>query len=366
MIAFVFFFSILLWVFIKPHNLKSRNRYIFWVSLMYFLIIGLRNEVIYGDTYGYVHYFKLIHQLSLSEVLDLWNKDRFFWIITYYISRLTGGNYTIWLSLISLLIIYPLTKLIQKYSVQPMYSFVLFVYLGLMLFCMAGLRQTVSIAFILIGALALLDNTRTTQSKIIYYSVCVFLAYLFHGSSFVAILAILFINRPLNQSTILIYLVVLAVCFMSGRYLMSNVIGYMGQFDERYLGYGESMHGATLAYFIQQLILIAPSVIFLRRRFYEQPIALLLHFSIIGLICVSLSPIIAEMFRLSYFFSWSNILLFTYAIVEIRKYNKYLPFVFFTIFILLIVFVFKLNDYYFFFDNASHLSTRIDTSQYLL
>ena len=366
MITFVFFFSILLWVFVNPQNRKSRNTYLFVVALMYFLIMGLRNEVIYGDTYSYVHYFKLIHQLSLSEVIELWDKDLFFWIITYFISRFTVGNYTMWLSLISVLLIYPLAKLIQKYSVQPMCSFVLFVYLGLMFFCMAGLRQTVSISFILIGALALLDNTRTTKSKAIYYSVCVLIAYLFHGSSFVAILALLFINRPLNKSSIVIYFVVLAACFISGRYLMTNVIGYIGQFDERYLGYGENMHGATLTYFIQQLILIAPSLIFLRRRYYDQPIALLLHFSIIGLICVSLSPIIAEMFRLSYFFSWANMLLFSYTVQEMGRYNKYLPLVFMVIFVFLIVFVFKLDDYYFFFENTSHISNHFDTSEYLL
>lgn len=366
MITFVFFFSILSWLFVNPQNSKSKNNYIFLISLMYFLIMGLRNEVIYGDTHGYVHYFKLIHKLSITEVIALWDKDPYFWIITYYISRITNGNYTIWLSIISFLLILPLAKLIKKYSVEPLYSFVLFVYLGLLSFCMAGLRQTVSISFILIGAITLLDNSRTTKSKIIYYSICVFIATLFHGASFVALLALPFINRPFNRSAILIYILIIVICFISGRYLMSNLVGYLGQFDERYLGYGESMHGATFGYFIQQFILIAPSVLFLKHRFYEQPIALLLHLSFIGLICVSLSPIIAEMFRLSYFFTWANILLVPYTIQEMRKVNILMPLMFMIILILLIVFVFKVDDYYFFFENTSHLSTHFDISQYLL
>lgn len=364
MITFLFFFTILFWIFINHRNPKSVNKYISLCAILYFIIIGFRSEVIYGDTFGYVYYFKQLKYFSLSEILELWEKDRFFWIVSYYLSCLLDGNYIIWLSLIAFIVIYPITKLIRRYSVEPMFSFVLFVYLGLMFFFMAGLRQTVSISFILMGVLVLLDDNCSTKKKYILYSVYVLIAYLFHGSSFVAIFALLFVNKPLDRKALLMYFGVVLLCFLAGRYMMSNVISYMGQYDERYLGYGENMHGATITYFLQQFVLVGPSLYFLRKRYNDKEISLLFHFSIIGLICVSLSPIVAEMFRLSYFFSWANLLLFPYAIQEMRKYDKTYPLIFLMFFIILVVFIFGINDYYFFFEDVAHIERQFDISQY--
>ena len=282
MLTLVFFIAILYWIVLKPQGKNLVNRYITICSFLFFAIIAFRSEAIYGDTYGYVYQFRHLSKMSLTHVLEIFDKDRFFWVISYYISVIFNGNYTLWLAIIALVIILPLVKLIRTYSLEPMYSFVILVYLGLVFFFMAGLRQTVAIAFVLIGALALLDNNRSTKNRIILYSLCVLIAYLFHGSSFIAISALLFINRPLNRSAIFFYCLVLLCCLASGRYLMSNVIGYMGQFDTRYLGYAEDMSGATYTYFFQQLVLILPSLIFLKKYRYKQPIAMLFHFSIIG------------------------------------------------------------------------------------
>lgn len=366
MLKIVFLITILYWIFLKPQSDKSVNRYITICLFLCFAIIAFRSDVIYGDTYGYVYQFKHLCQMSLTQVLEMWDKDKFFWIVSYYLSVIFHGNYTLWFILISLLVMIPLGKLIRKYSIEPMYSFVLFVYLGLLFFFMAGIRQTVAISFILMGALVLLDSSRTIKNRVIYYTLYVFLAYLFHGAAFVAILALFFINRPLNRTTLFTYGLILVLCFVAGRYMLSNVIGYIGQFDERYMGYGQNMRGATYTYFLQQFILILPSVIFLKKRLHEQPITLLFHFSVIGLLFVSLSPVIAEMFRLSYFFSWANILLFTYTISEMRKCNKFYPIIFLAMFVLFVMLVFNSNEYYFFFEDVTHITTQFDTSEYLI
>lgn len=366
MIKLTFLIIVLYWFFFRPKGEKGISLYITICASLIFMTMGLRSEAIFGDTFGYVYNYKHICELSVKDVLLLWEKDRFFWLVSYCISFITKGNYTIWLLLISLLLIIPLAKLIRKYSIQPMYSFLLLIYLGLLFFFMAGLRQTIALSFIIIGGLVLLDQNRTKRNKIVLYTICTILAWLFHGTAWVAILALLFINRPINRKSLFIYLCVLVICFMSGQVLMSNTITYIGQYDERYLGYGEDMNGATITYFLQQLVLVGPSLFFLKNRYADPTISFFLHLSVIGLILVSLSPVVAEMFRLSYYFSWANIILFTYTIRELRRINNYLPILFFALFIFFILFVVKLNEYYFFFEDVSHITTQFDTSEYLL
>lgn len=363
MIKFTFLFIILGWFLVRTKSQKYIDKYVIMCGVLFTCMIGLRNEVIFGDTYGYVYTFKELNTYTFKGIFDNIDRDPSFWGLSYILYHIFSGNYTLWLSIFAIAIMVPFIILVKRYSVDPMYSWILFVFLGFMYFFMAGLRQTLALAICLSAFHFLLDNERK-NSKLIFTILVVFASF-FHGSSLICLLGLLFKNRAINKGTIVLYFAILLISFIYGRELMPYVTSFIGQYDERYIGYGENLKGSNLTYFIQQVIVILPSIYYLRNRFKEPLISTLFHISILGLIFISLSIVIAEMFRVSYYFSWANLLLFPMAIKEMRRQNPYIPFVFLAFFILYLVFINGAGwmDYYFWFEDTSSIATMFDTSE---
>lgn len=365
MIKFTFLFIILWWLIVKPRTRKEINTYIVICGILFTAMIGLRNEAIFGDTFAYVYYFEQLESSSLQDTLAIWEKDQVFWIMSYILYPVLMGKYTLWLLLFALAVMFPFLKLVRKYSVDPMYSWILFVFLGFMFFFMAGVRQTLGIALTTTGFVVLLDNNIGLNKRRIWFIALVVIASLFHGSAIICLLGLLFVNRPINQWSIILYFAILIICFIYGSQIMPLLTSFVGQYDERYLGYGEDLEGSTITYFLQQLIILLPSVYVLRKRLKEPLISTLFHFAIIGLIFVSLSIVIAEMFRVSFYFSWANLVLFPMAINKMRKNNPYIPVMYLAFFILYLVFINKSGwqDYYFFFEDTSFILNTYDMSE---
>ena len=53
MIKFTFIFLLLYWLGINSKNEKAVNKYNTVMTVLFIIMMGLRNEVTYGDTYGY-------------------------------------------------------------------------------------------------------------------------------------------------------------------------------------------------------------------------------------------------------------------------------------------------------------------------
>ena len=239
MIKFTFLFIILYWLLVRPKGTKNVDRYTIICAVLFFIMIGFRNQAIFGDTYRYVTWFSQLGNTSLLNVMQSFEKDQFFWIVAYYVYPLVGGNYTLWLSLISLAIILPITKMIKSYSVEPMYSWILFIFLGFATFFMAGMRQTMAMSLTMLGFLILLDEKRKTKEKLLRFVICIGIASLFHGASLLCLIAILFINRPFSKPFLVIYPILLLVFLVWGRFMLLSMTSTLGEFDERYIGYGD-------------------------------------------------------------------------------------------------------------------------------
>ena len=357
MIKFTFLFIIFYWLQLKQRDPKAVNRYITMCSILFIIMMGLRNEAIYGDTLKYVEYFKELNQYTFNYIFIRFEKDSFFWVVSFYLSKLFNGNYTIWLSLIAVSFMLPITKMIRRYSLEPMYSWIVFVFLGFMIFVMAGLRQTVAMSLTLTGFLILLDETRVKKKRRLWFVCCVILASLFHGSALICLLGLFFYKRSFNKATLLLYMVTLVSGMILGTTVLNEVASFAGQYDERYLGYAENMYGASYGYLIQQLLIVLPTLYFLRNNWRNTFVKTLLHFSILGFLFVSLSPFIAEMFRVSYYFSWSNIILFPMAVKAMRREISFAPAAFLFIIIVYLVFISGtvMQNHYFWFENTNSI-----------
>ena len=354
MIAITFFFILIYWYLIKNSGSQAVKRYNVVIPLLFFLVGGLRNAAIYGDTFGYVRGFIDLENMSLQDIAFEHPKDTFFYIASHYLHPVLFHNYTLWLLLIAAIYTYPMFKLVRDYSANPMWSWVLYVLLGYFSFGMAGLRQTVAMGFCFYSFLHLVKG-EWGKSLII-----IAIAYLFHGTALLFLLIFPFtrIKFSFNKYTILIYAVIMVVIGLYGTAILGGLTESLGTRDERYISYGEDMRGSTYTYMIQQLFVVLPSLYFLRNRFHEPKVALFAHISVIALLFISLSPVIAEMFRVSMYFSWANMVLFPMAMVEASKRDKRIPAIFISIIVIYLVFINKsiLVPYFFWFQDASSIT----------
>ena len=344
----LFIFIIVFGYYINRNNTKSVNKYNLVIGIVVLLLAGLRNEAIYGDTILYVDRFIDLGDFPIEYIPIEFPKDPTFYIASHYLSILFNGEYTYWLMLISAIYIIPLTFLIKRYSWNPMYSWSVFIFIGLYTFIMAGLRQTAAMGLILLGFLLLMKR------KDIFYFLCIVLAYLLHGPALIGLLIYPFVkfDIKLNSKTFIFYVALFGILLVYGDTLMANTIDALSEQDARFANYAAQTKSATWTYFLQQFIIVIPSLYVLQDKLHEREYSLFANLSIIGLIFVSLSPIFAEMFRLSMYFSWADMILFAAAM---RKYDKTdIPYLYLIFFFVYLTFINKtlLQEYFFWFEDT--------------
>lgn len=351
MILLLFILILIYWYTTNRDDKKAVTRYNVIITVLLVLLMGLRNECIYSDTYGYFLNFRMLENMDIAAIIARWPKDSFYYVFNHYMHPIISHNFSVWLCLIAILYMTPLSLIVKRYSVNPMWSWVCFIFLGLMMFVMAGLRQTIAMGFILIAFLKLMDGSKK------YFFLFVAIAFLFHGSSFVCFLIYPLSKIRFDKTMIKWYFGAFIVMLVMGETVLTNIISYVGENDTRYIGYGESLNGSNYTYMIQQALLVLPSLYFLRNRYGERNIAIFLHLSMMAFIFVSLSPVIAEMFRLSMYFSWANMIVFPLAMNEASKRHSIAPSIYISFFTIYLVFIngTVMNKYYFWFEDATHL-----------
>lgn len=109
-----------------------------------------------------------------------------------------------------------------------------------------------------------------------------------------------------------IYLIAFIVLQIAGITILGNLLA--GSTDTRFEGYLERQEGLNNTGFYIQIVIFAVSYFFLRNNLEDKLSRILIHLCLIGLIFQSLSTSIAEMFRISMYFSTFNILLLANAV----------------------------------------------------
>lgn len=349
MILLLYLFIVFFWYLKGCHNENTRENYILITTISILMIMGLRNSAIYNDTIGYVLDYKSLGNRSLDEIIENNHKDPYFWVFSYYVNIISGGSYTVWLLIISAVYVVPVANLIRRFSLNPMISWVAFFFLGLFLFAMAGLRQTMAMGLVIIAFLNL------TKNKQLWFFVFLGVAYLFHSSSLIALLIYPIVKYKIEftKKSIFLYILMIAVVIAVGSVLLRPLTVFLGKYDARYADYYFS-EGSTFTYLLQQLCLVIPSLYILQERLEERKVSLFAHLSMIAIVFVSGSPVIAELFRISMYFSWAQIILFAMAMHEINYRNQGSQ----AIFLLLMTFYMAFNgtllqEYFFYFQDAS-------------
>lgn len=328
---------------------KHASRSFSWLFLFAtLLLLGLRHMYCYQDTYGYVQHYNMISNVSFKDLPQYFERDVIFWYFSKLINVISGGNYSVWFSIISFIYIYSIYFLLKKESYLPAVSILVLIVIGLLYFPFTGMRQTISLAVISISMYFLLNNENKKAALMVV------LASLFHATALIFIIAIPLCHLKINKTTIIAYLIAGLIIFSLGNHF-SSIINSITSTD-RFAHYADSENTLSFTGFFIKLFLLLVSYYFLGQKRFEKKYSILINLAIIGLIAQSLSAHLAEMFRISMYFSLSYILLFANAISEykIRTRMNVVPIAVLT---LLVVYIYLSNnsiinkDYYFFFDS---------------
>lgn len=366
MIIYVFFFLLLLLTGGLSYNKINTNTVIF-IAVVFTLIIGLRGPDVGPDTPTYIMTFQQRFNNSLSQLfIDKTDDARheYLYVTIMWAVRSITDNYTIMLLVWAILPVYLIWKTQKdelEYSPDLSISYIVFFILGFFVFYTSGIRQTVAISIAFFsyrylkepfGEIVLKDKNS------IQFMLCMILGYYIHNS--ILVFAIIYPLKGFLQKiqAKAWHLIPVAALFFVGKSIgigqITAVAAYL--FDDTYSQYGtaktDSLNSSA---FIMQMILYL-MCFFVRDRLFakDKSNILLLNLVFIGMVAQSMSGALAEMARISYYFSIFYIVLIPRALQEWTNYGKnmsiYVGFVCFCLFYLFFLSSFNMPDYSFFWN----------------
>lgn len=347
MILVIFVFDFIISQIYKSQE-KRKNAIIFVSGIVLFLYAALRSPTIGTDTQGYIN--KYVHYAEY-DFRTMWSilskiKDPAYYMMGWIFSRIFPDPQW-WLAAIAAVYIIPVMRFIQRYSRYPTISVLAFIALSYFSFSLTGLRQTIAMA-IALSSIRLIEDRRPVK-----FVLLVLLASLFHISAIVFLIAYPITLLKIGYKHILAFIVV-GVFFLGFQSYARIAIGLLFG-ENRLAGYADRTTSLTASGFIIQLcIFMFCSFYYIKADKNNAKLNMLMNLSFIGLCFQMYAAMIAEMFRVSMYFSVANIVLIPIAIAqENRLLTRQIEL--FVIFSVLVAFIFRngIPNYAFFWSQVS-------------
>lgn len=298
-------------------SVVNRNFYIVTMCLLLFVLIGFRSYEIGTDTLSYKKTFDLIAQIEftntnwLKKYLLTLNEPLF--IILNIIVCFISKNFTVFLCVYAAFYVLSIGYIIWNYSTIPRWSFIALLSLGYVYFSMAGIRQTIAMSVLLFSYKFIRDR------KIIPFLLLVFIAFGFHNTSIVFLLAYPLSNLKVTWKRL--FVLVGAYFIM----LFNKNLVYTLLFDvlkwERLSAYSNLDSSLSLSGAIIQIAIFLFALFFTEKE-SDNDIRPLLNLSFLGCLFQIFTPIIGEFFRVSMYFAIFNIILIPTTASNIKNINN--------------------------------------------
>ena len=294
-------FSLIILKYSNLNIYKNKKAYCIIAFLFVFLICALKSNL-YGDIPGYLHHYE---QYSLYSYEKLWYmythgalKDFCFYAIAKFLNNF-GISECLWINLLAAFFTGSVTFKIFKDSKNPLLSILILVVFYLR-FSMTALRQSVALAFV-IFSISYIQNKKPLK-----FVLLVLLGSLFHSSAIVFLPAYWISKMKAGKKQIFIVVsgFIISVLF---PYVFRRAITLIS-WDDRLSGYAESTKTLSWAGYIIQLSIFIFCYIFsylIKKDDFEfkEQYNIYLNLLMVGVFFQGFANSIAEVFRLSYFYS---------------------------------------------------------------
>lgn len=293
-----------------PKNVKNgKQAFAVATGLLLFLYAALRSPNFSGDVAAYVTRFNAYKRYSLEEMLRLYTlntKNPTYHLLGWFVSRVFNDAQW-WLAFIGAVYAFCGVYIIYKESENPLLSVIAWLALGFFGFSLSGLRQALALS---ITMLAYFPAKNRKMWKFIFLVIA---ATLFHNSAIIFLLVYPFAQKKLGYLHLIVAVAVVVV-FLGFQGQVRNLIANL--FEDSYLGgYADREQTLTMSGLIIQVAIFMFSLLYYPNVVKKHEDAKILYnLSFIGMLFQLFAAMIAEMFRVSMYFSFFNVLLIPLAI----------------------------------------------------
>lgn len=275
---------------------KTEHRYLKIVCWVLVLLAALRGSSVGTDTIGYWQSYTIgMPRRSFAMVLATYADYPGYYLLAKTCSYL-HFPVQLFFGIVEGIYIYAIYKFVNRYSRDKLYSIICFTFIGLYAFSLAGLKQALSMAFVLLYFIAL-------QDKKYVKAVLLFLAaYFCHHASLIFLGGVvLYYCRNLRLFYVYMAAVVLVLLFGT-EFVWTSIIDLLENDHYTKLYAQDEGYSSTTMIFYGVLVVI----LFLFGRGYMQKkkveSKVILGMSTIAFALQSLSFVSSAAFRLSFFY----------------------------------------------------------------
>ena len=195
--------------------------------------------------------------------------------------------------ILSFLFVYAVGKLIYKYSVDPILSYLMLIPMGYFAFTLTGIAQGMSMALVILALLSLNDG------NILHFCIFVVLATFFHTSALIAFLLILNRYIKFNYYSCLFIAVMYSVIYIFKYHIGSFLIT-----QTSYRDYTVKVSDGGFFELLIYLVILIGSIFVLKNDVRENSkIKSLVYSCLLGVIFFTFVPILTEFFRIALYFN---------------------------------------------------------------
>ncbi len=302
---------------VTRHQLVNHKRvtYLFLTIGMMWLMMGLRDINVGVDTRSYVNSFLTISLVGIKDT-----QEPLFKILTYVV-RLVTDNYNVYFFVTSFFICNSLYKMMSRYfslSSEVLIGICIFFVFGIYSFSVAAMRQTIALAFVVMAVLSL------ERGKWKFFIIWVLIATGFHNTAILSLLILPLKYFDLKWYGILVVLAFYCLSLVIPRDFASLMIAASDVEGVKYGSYGKSYQSElSLAGFYLQLIPML--LVYVRRNHLgleQKTKNLFLNSAYIGLGVQTMTTVVAEFYRISFYFCVFDIVLISLALTSLPKQYK--------------------------------------------
>ena len=309
-----------------PYDRIYSHKYNVIFALLLFAIAALRSPNTGADTGGYYSLYKNILSANLplehyfTDIIDGIRSGTYtdgqMWSLFEKIASYVIPNAQLWMAFVAGIFIFACYRLIKRYSLDPIISWVYVYSIYLFTFILQGFRQSIAMAIVM------LSFKYADEKKPVKFLLMIGAAYLFHQSAIVC-LAIYPLVRLKSSKLYFIPIfggLVLAYITPSSIIpVLENLISET-RFSSNYTFAGEtlSIMGWVLLFLFFSFCFIFKDAAIKQNQVNEK----LLTITMAGLVIQSFVSVLSEMFRVSYYFNMFNMVLVANTCACVSERNQ--------------------------------------------
>lgn len=300
----IYLLVILLILIFQAHLLRlpkklSRNKievyYLRVVCWILVLLAALRGSTVGTDTIAYIEGYNAMPKLSFANVLMIFSDYPGYYLLAKTCSLL-HLPVQILFGIVAGIYIYAIYKFVNRFSEGKLYSILCFEVIGLYAFSLAGLKQTLSMAFVLLYFISLTDK------KYIKTILLALLAYFCHHASLIFLFGVVLYYMRNLRLYYLYLLVIVVVTLLGTRFIWMNMLDLLDDehYSELYLEDKGYSNTTMIFYGVCLMLMFLFSRNYMKRRSKESRV--ILGMSTLAFAFQSFALVSSAAFRLSFYF----------------------------------------------------------------